>query len=132
MATANDILKRAFRRMKVLAGEETLGAAEQVDGLQVMNDLMYGFGPKGISYAHTTLTGSATVNVPDEQIANLVWLVAEALAPDYGVEWKAGDMRAIIDARNEMQAAYHVQAPAQAEPMLRPHRFGTFDITRLE
>lgn len=128
--TANDILTDAFRTIKVLAGEETLGSAEQVDGLRRMNNLMHGFGPKGIAYAHTTLAGTDTVNVPDELVYSLIWMVAEALAPEYGYELTAGERAEISEAKNALQAAYHVQPIAQADPMLRPHRFGTYDITR--
>ena len=126
--TANDILTDAFRTIKVLAGEETLGAAEQVDGLRRMNNLMHGFGPKGIAYAHTTLAATDTVNVPDELVYSLIWLVAQALAPEYGYKFEANEVAEIIEAKNALQAAYHVQPIAQADPMLRPHRYGTYNI----
>ena len=54
MATANDIINRAGRRTKILEGEEAFAAAEAVDALQLLNDMMHGFGPRGIDYAHTT------------------------------------------------------------------------------
>lgn len=132
MATANDVLTKAFRRIKVLAGEETLDSADAVDGLSTMNDLMFGFGPKGVSYVHSALIGTTVVNVPDEQIANLVWLVAESIAPDYGYAFTPGEQAKIISAWNEMQAAYHLQPEAVPEPMLRRRRFGGRDITRLD
>lgn len=131
MATARDVLTKAFRRMKILAGSEPLSADDAVDGLSTMNDLMAGFGPKGVAYVHSTLTLTTVVNVPDEQIANLVWLVAESLAPDYGYEFTPGEQAKIVSAWNEMQAAYHLQPEATPEPMLRHRPFSSRDITRL-
>ena len=75
MATANDIISRAAKRINVLAGEEALGAAEAVDALQSLNDMLFGFGPKGIQYVHTTLTATDTVNFPDEQLRNVMLML---------------------------------------------------------
>lgn len=130
ITTARQVILRAARRVRILAGEETMTAAELADGLQLLNDMMHGFGPRGIKYAHTTLAADDPVNVPDELIRNLVLLFAEELAVDYGKT--LGELLAseVINARNEMQAAYWVQPPADTDPMLRPAPRG-LDISRL-
>jgi len=129
-ATANDIINRAAQRINVLAGEEALTAAEAVDALQIMNDMMHGFGPRGIHYAHVTLAATDTVNVPDEQIRNLVLLLADDLADGFAVP-VSPDLRSdIMRAEQQMQAYYYSVPPAKINRGLLPYRFGWFDITR--
>src|SRR5205085_2710740 len=123
MATqsANQVLTRAFRRIKVLAAEEAMDSAQLADGLVTMNGLMHGFGAAaGIYYVHSDLGSATTVNMPDGLIDSLVWLVAEALAPEYGYTFTAPEMASVTAARNALQAAYWVQPPAETEPLLRP------------
>ena len=128
--TANEVLTDAMRTLKLLASEESMTSAELVDGLRRMNNLMHGFGPRGIAYAHTTLSSTTVVNVPDELVGSLIWLVAEALAPEHGYTFTPDERNEITRAENALQAAYHIQPPAQSEPMLRGHRLGYSDITR--
>ncbi len=118
--TANEILTRAMRRIKVLAGEEAMASAELSDGLTLMNGTMHGFNARGINYAHADLTSSDAINMPDELMEGLVWLIAEALASDYGYEFTAQEQGRLIDAKNQLQAAYWMQPPADTEPLLRP------------
>lgn len=130
MASANDIITRAGRRAQTLAGEEAFTAAEGVDALQLLNDMMHGFGPRGIAYAHTTLLLTDTVNMPDEQIRNLILMMAAELLIDFGLAVTPALDSQITNAKNELQAAYYVSAQAQSDPMLRPRWPGRFDVTR--
>lgn len=130
MATALDIITRAARRINVLASEEAPQAADAADGLQVMNDMMHGFGPRGIHYAHVTLVATDTVNLPDEQLRNLVLLLADDLAREYSVPI-AQDLRTdIMRAEQQLQAAYYSVPPAKTGRGLLRWRWGLFDITR--
>ncbi len=117
--TALQVITRAMRRIKKLAAEETMDASDLADGLVTMNGVMHGFGPRGIYYVHSDLVATTTVNMPDELIDSLVWMIADALAPEYGYEFTARDQGSIIDAKNMLQAAYWVQPPADTEPSLR-------------
>jgi hypothetical protein len=126
--TANQVLTRAMRRLKVLAGEEAMTSAELADGLVTMNGVMHGFGPNGIKYVHTDLASTDTVNMPDELIDSLVWMIAYALAPDYGYTFNEAESIALLNAKNMLQAAYWVQPPAETEPSLRPWLARFFNI----
>lgn len=130
--TAQQVLTRAMRRIKQLEAEEALTAAELADGLVTMNGAMHGFGPDGIYYAHTDLTATATVNMPDELIDSLIWMIAFALSPEYGYTFSEGESVALLNAKNKLQAAYWVQPPADTDPLLRPRRWGRSDISRLD
>lgn len=132
MATALDIINRAGKRAKILADEAAFTASEAVDALQLMNDMMHAFGPRGIAYVHTTLAATDTVNVPDELIRDLVLLLTEELLIDFDMPISEQLAGAILNAKNQMQAAYYFMAPAVTDPMLRPHRYGRTDITRLD
>jgi hypothetical protein len=119
--TAQQILTRALRRLKILAAEEVMDAAQLADGLVTMNGAMHGFGPDGIYYVHADLAATDTVNMPDELIDSLVWMIAYALAPEYGYAFSEGESVALINAKNKLQAAYWVQPPADTDPLLRPY-----------
>lgn len=129
-ATAQQIIERALRRIAVLAAEEAQTNAELVDNLQVMNDMMAGFGPLGIYYVHTTLAAGDTVNVPDEQVRNVMLLLCWELADNYDMPITPALNSSIANAKNALQAYYHVSRPGLTDPLLRQHQWGRFDITR--
>jgi hypothetical protein len=130
--TANDVINRAGRRLKILAGEEAFSGAEATDNLQLLNDMMQGFGPRGIQYSHTDLTADQTVNVPDELVRSLILVFALELAMDYGEAIDPGTAAAIADAENQLRAYYYSVPPAPADRGLirRVNNIGPFNITR--
>lgn len=124
MATANDIIRRAGKRAKILPDEGEFTASEAVDALQSLNDLMHGFGPMGIAYAHRTLEATDTVNMPDEQLRNLVLLLVKELALDFATALEPALEAEIENARSQLQAAYFMQRPGLVDTALLPRRFG--------
>lgn len=128
-ATALDIINRAGKRAKILADEAAFTASEAVDALQLMNDMMQGFGPMGISYAHTTLAATDTVNMPDEQLRNLVLMLTKELAVDFQMPLSPELLLMIEGAKGELQAAYYMARPAITDPLLRA-RWSPFVISR--
>lgn len=130
--TARNIIMRAARRLGIVAGEEPLSAADLNDGLQLLNDMMHGFGPAGIKYAHTSLALGDAVNMPDEQLRNLVLMMCKELAMDFGVSPNPVLAGEIVAATLALQAYYWVQPPADSEPMLTWNGGGGFDIRRVD
>jgi len=129
--TARDVINRAATRAHTRAGEEALTAAEMVDALSDLNLLMHSFQGKGISYAHTDLAASDTVNMPDQMLDNLVWLATEMLATgDYGLPIDPIPATRIGDARQALQAFYSVEQRAVIDHALRNRRFAGFNFTR--
>src|SRR6185369_2887285 len=106
MATARDIINRAARRINVLAAEEALSFAEMADALQIFNDMLVAFGPMGIGYVHATLALTDTVNFPDEQLRNVMLMLANELADDFGVTLGQKIVSDIDQAKLELQAAF--------------------------
>ncbi len=126
MATPNDIITRASRRIGILAGEEALTAAEMADSLQIMNDMMAGFGPRGIEYVHVPLALTDTVNVPDEQISNLTYMLCEELSLEFQITLGPLIAERITGAKLELQAGFLVINPAVPDRAIRRRRLGWY------
>lgn len=131
-ATANDIINRAGRRLKILAGEEAFSAAEMTDNLRMFNDMLVNFPARGIQYSHTDLGQTDTVNVPDQYQRALILVFSKELAMDYGVQIDPVSMDAINDSENQLRAYYLSVQPAVADRGLirRTNNVGYFNITR--
>ena len=131
MATAGDIVNRAARRIGMLANEETLSAAEMTNALQGLNDMLFAFGPAGIRYVHSTLGQTDTLNVPDEQVRNVMLMFCKDLADDQTLPLSASLLSDIMNAKQELQAAYLVINPAVPDRALRRRRAGWIDFERV-
>ncbi len=125
-ATAEQVINRAFRRINVLAAQEALNANEMTDALETLNDMMFNFTARGIQYVHVQLAQSDTVNVPDEQVRNVVNLLCDDLADDYGVNITPDLREDIRNAKLELQNCYMVINPAVPDKAIRSRRFGWY------
>lgn len=85
MTTARDIIDRAMRRIGVLAEDEQLTAAQASNGLESLNDMMHEWITLGIEYQHFDLSMLDDFPMDDRWRSAAVALLAERLAPDYGV-----------------------------------------------
>lgn len=129
-ATASDIISRSARRIGLLANEETLSSAEVTNALQGLNDMLFAFGPAGIAYVHSTLGLTDTLNVPDEQVRNVMLMFCKDLADDYTLALSPSLLTDIMNAKQELQAAYLVINPAVPDRALRRRRAGWIDFER--
>lgn len=130
--TAETLVSDALRWLGVLAGEETATAAELASGLDTLNGMLAGFGPRGIAYDHTTLAATDIVNVPDAQVRNVMFLLARELAPEYEVVLSDNRVSQIVDALSQLQAAYFYPVTADIESTLSTRYTGRFSIRRLD
>ncbi len=128
--TASDIINRAGKRAKILADEAIFTSSEAADALQLLNDMMHGFPAKGIQYAHVQLAATETVNIPDEQIRNLVLMFTRELLIDFQMPLDPLLGEEIEQAQRELQAAYYTVPQARISRSLLPARYGFFDIVR--
>ncbi len=129
-ATAQQVIERALRTLNVLAAEEAVTANDMVDCLQILNDMMFGFPPRGIQYVHVTLAKGDTVNVPDAQVRNIVFLLADDLADGFGAVISPDLRTDIMRAEQQLQANYFVSEPAKIGRGLLRWRWGLFNITK--
>lgn len=116
--TARQVISKALKRIGILSEEAAMTAPQAVDGLSSLNDMMHGFNAMGIAYGHTDLTLDSVVNVPDEQVRDVVLLLCAELADPYGKSIGPALQRSIDGALSSLQAFYHVPPTAQLDPGL--------------
>lgn len=104
--TAQTLVSDALRWIAVIDGEETATAAELVSGLDALNGMLFNFPPRGINYTHAALAATDNVNIPDAQLRNVMFLLGQELAPEYGVTLSDGRMGQVNTALVQLQAAY--------------------------
>lgn len=129
-ATAQDVITAALKRLNLISEVETPSAAQAADGLVSLNEMMHGFSRKGIAYAHSDLALADTVNMPDDLIDDLKWMLARTLADQgYGVALTPQQLGMTMMAKRALQAAYFVRRASPVDPALTPTR-GSFNFTR--
>lgn len=126
-ATAQQIIERAARRINVLAAQEALDANEMNDALQILNDMLFNFTAKGIEYVHAQLAQGDTLNVPDEQVRNVIMMLCDDLADDFGMPITPDLREDIRQARLELQNCYMVINPAVPDKAIRSRRLGYYN-----
>ncbi len=127
-ATAQQIIERASRRINVLAAQEALNANELTDSLQILNDMMFNFTAKGIQYVHVVLAQGDTVNVPDEQVRNVMLMLCDDLADEFGMPISPDLREDIRNAKLELQNCYMVINPAVPDKAIRSRRYGWYNF----
>jgi len=123
-STVIGLINQALQRIRVFAGSGNGGpalpwyfvsATSSADSIRTFNNMMHGLGPRGIYYVHTTLASGDTVNMPDEQIRNLILLLVREFSNVNGVPIPPQVMVEVADAERSLQAYYYVVPPAQLD-----------------
>ncbi len=69
MATAQETINRALRMTGVLADGETATAAQSVDALNVLNEMLYAWRDRGVDLGHSALELGDTIPYQDDHLA---------------------------------------------------------------
>jgi hypothetical protein len=129
--TARQVITDAFHRIGFISEDEGLSAEQVARALYVMNDMMNGFNAEGIPYVHTDLTLDTTVNVPDELVRSVMWMLADEIAGEYGKTLTPRQQQWVAEARSNLQAYYYQVPPAQLDAGIEGRGLpGTWDISR--
>lgn len=136
MATRNarEVITDAFHKIGLISEDEAITAEQTTRGLIVLNDMMNGWEADGIQYQHTDLALGTVVNVPDQLVWSTQWMMAEALAEEYGKALTDRQAVYIDRARSALQAYYYRVKPAQMDEGVinrGPLVGGVASITRL-
>lgn len=83
MATVNQIVTRAFRKMGVSGIGDTLEAEEIAEGVDALNMMIHAWALEGIQFSWTDQAASDTFALPSEYHEGVVYMLAERLNPDY-------------------------------------------------
>ena len=85
MATAYDIVLRAFRKIGVAATDEVLTADQIGNGLDALNMMMNGWVLAGVDTSHVDLSAGDDFPLPAQFEEGAVYLLAARLSPDYSI-----------------------------------------------
>ncbi len=88
MATARSVIKSSLRLISAIAVGETPTAEEATDGLETLNDMLHSWALHGVELDHTTLTLDDTVQLPDNHLKGVKYVLALTLGTEYGLPVK--------------------------------------------
>lgn len=127
-ATYQDALTAALRTAGVLAAGETASAEDGALVLERLNDMLAGLNIQGALIV--TMTGVGTTNLPvaDELIEGVKFMLAEAIADDFGASLSPTAMRKAAEGRRRIQAATKGDWTAPVDRAL--WRRQSYDVTR--
>ena len=127
-ATYLDAITSALRTAGVLAAGETASNEDAVLVLERLNDMLKGLNIQGALIV--SMTGINTTNLPvtDELIEGVKFMLAEAIADDFGASLSQGALRKAAEGRRRIQAATGGDWTAPVDRALRPYR--DYDVTR--
>ena len=113
MATTLDIITRALRLVKVVAGDETPEADDASNALNVLNNMMFSWKANGVDTTHTTLALATTFPLNNEYIKPTTYLLADELAGEYGVT--PPDQSKVRNSWDVLRAAYFTAPTATVD-----------------
>lgn len=85
MTTTAQIVERAYRKVGIVAHDDAMTADQGAGGVYALNAMMHGWGAFGITYEHTDLSLTDTFPMPDKWHEGVVYMLAQRLAPDFGM-----------------------------------------------
>jgi hypothetical protein len=129
MTTALDVIKGALRDIMAVEAGEAPTSEESSDALSKLNLMMHGFNAEGIDFVHTTMTLTDTMNVPEEQVLHVRYMLAVLLASEYGKEASPTVMARAETGRRYLQAVYSLPQTAPVDPAIGMRRGVIFNFT---
>lgn len=111
MATVQDIVTRAYRKINVVSEDEDLQPDTLANGVEAFNMMLHGWKLRGVDVEHVDLLAGDTFPLDPEFQEGTVYVLAGRLSPDYTTpaNFDADDWFRTI------QAAY-VVIPSQEVP----------------
>lgn len=82
MATMQDIVTRAFRKIGVVAGDEPMNADQGAAGIEALNMMIHQWKLRGIAITYSDLTLADAFPLLPQFEEGTVYLLASRLAPD--------------------------------------------------
>ena len=82
MATMQDIVTRAFRKIGVVAGDEPMNADQGAAGIEALNMIIHQWKLRGIAITYSDLTLADAFPLLPQFEEGTVYLLASRIAPD--------------------------------------------------
>lgn len=110
MATVRDVVSRALRIAGLASSDVPVEAADASNGLEALNSMLRSWEARGAYVGHDTdytlNSEFETGELPDRYREPVTWLLAEALADEYGRPLTATKARKAKDSWDTIQANY--------------------------
>ena len=84
MPTMQDIVRRAYRKIGVVAEDEPMTADQGASGMEALNMMIHQWKLRGIAITYSDLTLADTFPLLPQFEEGTVYLLADRLAPDNG------------------------------------------------
>jgi len=130
MATMNDVVNGALKRLQVLNPRFAPDGNAGIEGLIALNDMMAAWKSAGVDIRHVILEGAEDFPLGDEHVQGTKALLAVRLAGEYGMEVDDGIVRDADMGWEGLLAEYVDKAPvAEFDPALTRltlNRWGTY------
>ena len=128
MPTMQDIVRRAYRKIGVVAEDEPMTADQGASGMEALNMMIHQWKLRGIAITYSDLTLADTFPLLPQFEEGTVYLLADRLAPDNGkqVGFDADDFfRAIQASYLVIEAAAMPRALMRTSSQIRGIRSAT-------
>lgn len=131
MATTREIIASALLLIGVIPSRAEVPNEEAADALRALNNMMFAWKRKGLTYEHTALTVGATFPLPESLHDGVIAMLAERLAPEYGVritdklKLEAADGRTLVNAQYWGTVATITDVPGSRSPQAGTQSYET-------
>ena len=85
MATIQDIVTAAYRKIGVVSEDEAMSDAMLTNGVDAFNRMLHGWKLRGVDVTHSDLTATDTFPLGDEYQEGAIYVLAGRISPDYMV-----------------------------------------------
>lgn len=83
MATVEDIVTAAYRKLSIVSEDETMSAAMLANGVDAFNRMLHGWKLRGVDVEHTDLAAGDAFPLADEFQEGTIYVLAGRVSPDY-------------------------------------------------
>ena len=85
MATVQDIVTAAYRKVGLVAEDVDMSAAMLANGVDAFNRMLHGWKLRGVDVTHTDVAAGDAFPLDDEYQEGTVYVLAARISPDYTV-----------------------------------------------
>lgn len=85
MATMQDIIKRAYRKLGIVAFDSAMTADQADEGLETLNSMLHEWALRGVNVGHTDAALTTVYPYGDAFMEGTVHILASRLSPNYEV-----------------------------------------------
>lgn len=113
------MISGAFAKLGVYQPGDTVPAEDSSDALTRLNRLLNGLNARGAVFPTVSLSLTSNVPVADQNLDDLEWMLAKAMASQWGKQWSPQDYAEARQGEARFIAAHIKVYPATPDAGLR-------------